>query len=144
MTPVDLLLIDSENVRIYYHKDTNAFDGCPLSENDFKRMDELKERPITEVDKNNIPLPSFKIINHRDVMRDYAKYCLWGKDEIKKKLFNALRYKDDYAKKFFAILKEYNLEEDHKNSFYEYYDSLFDMWTEENGLDFYSKDEKSN
>ena len=23
MTPVDLLLIDSENVRIYYHKDTN-------------------------------------------------------------------------------------------------------------------------
>ena len=27
MTPVDLLLIDSENVRIYYHKDTNAFDG---------------------------------------------------------------------------------------------------------------------
>ena len=91
-TIIDLMLAIKEGCIIFYHKDTNQFDYYPYSQIERKEMSFDKLIPKNDI--NNFRLPSYKEIDHKDIMRFYVKECVEDK-ETGKQFFNMLR-RDEY------------------------------------------------
>lgn len=70
-TVIDWMLAIRENTYIFYHKDTNQFDHCPVSEIQLKKLDSNARIPYKDL--NNYRLPSYEEINHKDIMRFYVR-----------------------------------------------------------------------
>lgn len=66
------------------------------AKNDDRLLPKGVDLPIYE-------LPTYKDMNHKEIMRFYVKECVCEKD-IRKKLFGILR-NDDYMDKFYEALK---------------------------------------
>ena len=101
--------INKEDKNIYYHRDTKVFDRCPLSSIELKNIHNRMHEELTldYKDPNNVRFLKFDEINHKEVMKDFIKFGGIYDKEIRKQLFNALRY-HDYVNKFLAKLKKLN------------------------------------
>lgn len=107
---LDLMFeINRESSSIYYHRDTNIFDCCPLSSIELKNIHNRMHEELTLdfKDLNNVRFLTFDEIDHKEVMKDFIKFGGIYEKEIRKQLFNALRY-HDYVNKFLAKLKKLN------------------------------------
>lgn len=107
---LDLMFeINRESSSIYYHRDTNIFDYRLLSSIELKNIHNRMHEELTldYKDPNNIRFLTFDEIDHKEVMKDFIKFGGIYEKEIRKQLFNALRY-HDYVNKFLAKLKKLN------------------------------------
>lgn len=118
--------INKEDKNIYYHRDTKVFDRCPLSSIELKNIHNRMQEELTldYKDPNNVRFLTFDEINHKEVMKDFIKFGGIYEKEIRKQLFNALRY-HDYVNKFLAKLKELKLYDDFIAHSSDYYNSVF-------------------
>lgn len=83
--------MNNRNVYLFYHKDTNTFDGCPVSAIQLQNLDVNAQLPMK--DENNFRFLTYDEIDHKELMRFYVKECVDDK-EIRKHLFNILRRTD--------------------------------------------------
>ena len=83
-----MLAINNRDRYLFYHKDTNTFDGYPFSAIQLQNLDENAQLPLK--DENNFHFLKYDEIDHKDIMRFYVKECVDDK-EIRKQLFNILR-----------------------------------------------------
>ena len=127
-----MLHIDNSFKLLFYHRDTNVFDGYPISEIQFKTLD--KNARIPEKDENNFRFLSYDEINHKEIMRFYVRECVEDK-EIRKQLFNVLR-RTDYVKPFVEALRSMDLYEDFDMVCGDIYMQMFEEWAERRKLDF--------
>lgn len=104
-TIVELMLAIREGYTIFYHKDTNQFDHYPFSELEKPGISPGKLIPLN--DPNNLRLPSYKEVDHEEIMRFYVREQVEDK-EIRKQLFDILR-RNEYMDAFIAKLHELNL-----------------------------------
>ena len=135
-TILDLMFaINKEDVNLYYHRDTNSFDHCPLSPIEVKNIHTRMHEEITVgyKDPNNVRFLTFKQINHKELMRDFVKSGIVYDKDIKKKLFDSLRY-HDYVEPFIARLKELDYYDDYIDFTICYYEGLFEDWQIENDV----------
>lgn len=132
---IKLMLAVREWRPVFYHKDTNKFDRCPISEIEGRELDFDAKIPIKDL--NNFMLPSYEDINHEDIMRFFVKEAVNDK-EIRKQLFNILR-RHDYIDPFIDKLHEFNLYDDFVISCRSIYFQIFKEWADENELDFKKK-----
>ena len=134
-----MLYMDDRYKMLFYHRDTNVFDGYPVSEIQLKTLDENARIP--EKDENNFRFLSYEEIDHESIMRFYVKECVEDKED-RKRLFNVLRRRD-YVKPFVEALRDMGLYEDFDMVCGDVYRQMFEEWAERNGLDFsYSGGEK--
>ena len=70
-TIIELMLAIRERVTVFYHKDTKQFDYYPISEFERRELNPDTRIPINDV--NNFRLPSYKEINHEEIMRFYVR-----------------------------------------------------------------------
>lgn len=131
-TVIDLMLGIRENYTVFYHKDTNQFDYYPFSELELGKLSKDKRLPYK--DENNIRLPSYKEVDHEELMRFYVRECVEDK-AIRKQLFGILSRKD-YMDAFLDKLHELNLYDDFIDACGDVYIQIFNEWAEKNGLDF--------
>ncbi len=134
---LDLMFeINRESSSIYYHRDTNVFDHRPLSSIELKNIHNRMHEELTldYKDPNNVRFLTFDEIDHKEVMKDFIKFGGIYEKEIRKQLFNALRY-HDYVEPFLAKLKELNLYDDFIAYSSDYYESVFSGWLEENEVE---------
>lgn len=117
---------------LFYHKDTNVFDRCPLSEIQLKNIDPNAKMPLK--DYNNFRFLTYDEINHKDIMGFYVRECVEEK-VIRKQLFNILR-RHDYVDAFLDGLRQYNLYDDFDMICGDIYIQIFNEWTEKNELSF--------
>lgn len=118
-----------------YHKDTDTFDGCPVSAIQMKTLD--RNAKISMKDDNNFPFLSYEEIDHEEIMRFYVREYVEDK-EIRKKLFYILR-RDNYIKPFIEELQKLDLYDDFDMACGDVYEQIFLEWAEKNGLDFRRK-----
>lgn len=130
---VELMLAIKENCVVFYHKDTRSFDYLPFSEEEMKTLSPNRRLLMAE-ERNSIPLPAYREINHREIMSFYVKEFIEDK-ELRKKLFYVLRRKE-YMDAYMNMIREAGLSEDFSEKCMDYYKQIFDEWTEKNGLDF--------
>lgn len=135
MKIMDLLLLIRERTYIYYHKDTNQFDGCPISAREMEHISFDEKIPYKDL--NNIRLPSYEEIDHKDIMSFYVREFVEDK-EIRKQLFYTLR-RSEYIDAFIDKLREFNLYDDFVDACEDIYIQIFEEWAEENELDFKKK-----
>lgn len=124
---LDLMFeINRESSSIYYHRDTNIFDRCPLSSIELKNIHNRMHEELTldYKDFNNVRFLTFEEIDYKEVMKDFIKFGSIYDKEIRKQLLNALRY-HDYVEPFLAKLKELNLYDDFIAHSSDYYESVF-------------------
>ena len=69
-----MLYMDDRYKILFYHRDTNVFDGYPVSEIQLKTLDENAR--ILEKDENNFRFLSYEEIDHESIMRFYVKECV--------------------------------------------------------------------
>lgn len=134
-TIIDLLLAVRERSAIFYHKDTKQFDYSPVSKRELENLS-FDER-ISDGDRNSIMLPSYKDIDHKEIMRFFARECVDDKVS-RKQLFDILRrheYMDEYLEK----LHELDLYDDFVNACGDIYIQIFEEWADKNNLDFKKK-----
>lgn len=132
-TVMEIMLIIKNSWRnLYYHKDTNTFDGYPVSAIQMQHLDKNAKLPVK--DDNNFPFLTYEEIDHKDIMRFYVRECVEDK-EMRKQLFNVLR-RDDYVDAFIEKLHELNLYDDFEMVCGDVYDQIFLDWAERNGLNF--------
>lgn len=131
-TIIELMLEIRESCIIFYHKDSNQFDCYPFSEFEMKKLSPNKRLPIN--DRNNFRLPSYKDINHEEIMRFYVREYVDEK-EIRKQLFGILSRKE-YMAAFLDKLRELNLYDDFIDTCGDIYIQIFEEWAEKNDLDF--------
>lgn len=127
-----MLLINKWDVYCYYHKDTNIFDGLPVSEIELKNLDPNARIPMK--DENNFRFLTYEEINHKDIMSFYVKECVVDK-EIRKQLFYILR-RDDYVDAYIEALRKLDLYDDFEMVCGDVYYQIFNEWAEKNGLCF--------
>ena len=127
-----MLAIKRWNTVIFYHKDTNTFDGLPFSSIEEEDLDMNAVIPIK--DYNNFLLPSYEEINHKDIMSFYVKECVEDK-AIRKQLFDILR-RHDFVDAFVEALHKLNLYEDFDVVCGDIYNQIFLEWAEKNELKF--------
>lgn len=131
-TIIDLMLAIRERTVIFYHKDTNQFDGYPFSEIEAKKLNPQSRLPLH--DTNNFRLPSYEEINHKEIMRFFVRECVEDQ-ECRRQLFNTLRrmnYMDPYMDK----LRELDLYDDFIDACGDIYIQIFQEWADKNGLKF--------
>lgn len=131
-TVIDLLLAVRERRIIFYHKDTNCFDGYPISEIEMENIS--PDALITDEDFNNFRLPSYEEIDHEGIMRFYVKEFVDDK-VIRKQLFDTLK-RNDYMDPFLDKLRELDLYDDFVDACGSIYYQIFEEWADKNGLDF--------
>ncbi|MCM1025624.1 MAG: hypothetical protein NC432_04275 [Roseburia sp.] len=131
VTVMDLLLAVRENSPIYYHKDLKVYDRFAYSRGE--ELDFNALLPI-EDDGNTIELPSYKEIDHEEIMRFYVREFVEEK-EIRKQLFSILR-RIDYIDAFLEKLRELDLYEDFTETCGDIYIQIFSEWAEKNHLSF--------
>ena len=129
---IDLMLAIRENSAVFYHRDTNEFDGLPFSAIEMKTLDSNARLPMH--DENNFRLPSYQDVNHEDIMRFYVRECVEDK-AIRKKLFHTLQRKN-YMEPFLTELRELNLYDDFIDICGDIYIQIFEEWAEKNRLNF--------
>ena len=127
-----MLKINNRDAYLFYHKDTNIFDGCPVSATELQNLDMNAQLPM--IDENNYRFLTYDEINHKDIMRFYVKECVDDK-EIRKQLFDILRNRD-YVDSFIEELHGLNLYDDFEMVCGDIYVQLFFEWAKKNGLDF--------
>ena len=103
-----MMLSLRKNSCIFYHKDTNEFDYCPVSRKELERLSPDARLPV--IDRNNYRFPSYEEIDHKDIMRFYTKEYVEDK-EIRSILFNILR-RFDYMDAYLDKLRELDLYQD--------------------------------
>lgn len=134
-TIVDLMLSIRERTVIFYHKDTNQFDYNPFSALEWENI--TAETRLPKKDTNNIRLPSYEEIDHKEIMsfyvREYVEYR-----EYRKQLFGILRRKE-YIDAYVEKLHELNLYDDFIDACGSIYVQIFEEWADKNGLDFRKK-----
>lgn len=131
-TVIDLMLLIREHTTIFYHKDTNQFDYCPVSAIEMENLS-LDAR-IPYEDTNNFRLPSYEEIDHKGLMRFFVKECVYDQ-QIRKQLFDILR-RYDFIDAYIEKLYELDLYEDFVNVCGDIYYQIFDEWAEKYGLVF--------
>lgn len=132
-TIIELMLKTSnQNALCFYHKDTNTFDGWPVSAIQMQNLDPNERLPLK--DENNFRFLTYDEIDHKDIMRSYVKDCVEDK-EIRKRLFNILR-NHDYVETFIEELRELNLYDEFEMACGDIYRQLFFKWAEKNELKF--------
>lgn len=130
-TIIEMMLAIRERKPVFYHKDTKQFDRLPYSK---------AENPSPDVklsignDRNNVMLPTYEKIDHKDIMRFYARECVEDK-EIRRQLFDILKRKD-YMDMYLDKLHELDLYDDFVDACGDVYIQIFDEWAKENDLDF--------
>lgn len=127
-----ILTINNRNALLFYHKDTNTFNRCPVSAIELQTLDKDACLPIK--DENNYRFLTYDEIDHKDIMRFYVREYVENKD-IRKQLFDILR-RSDYVDTFIERLYELNLYEDFEMACGDVYEQLFSEWAEKNGLNF--------
>lgn len=127
-----MLAINNRNAYLFYHKDTNTFDGYPVSAIQLQNLDKNARLPVK--DENNFRFLTYDEIDHKDIMRFYVKECVDDK-EIRKQLFNILR-RYDYIESFIEKLNELSLYDEFEMVCGDIYEQLFFEWTEKNELKF--------
>lgn len=133
MSTIIELMLEVRNRRsIFYHKETNQFDYSPVSERELENV--CFDKLIPYVDTNNIRLPSYEEIDHKDIMRFFVRECVEDKD-IRKQLFGILR-RDEYMDAYLEKLYELNLYDDFVDACGDIYIQIFKDWADKNGLDF--------
>lgn len=142
-TIVELMLNIRERKPVYYHRDTNRFDHSPISQLERKRFKEdttgerYRERISFDEDRNNICLPSYEEIDHKDLMRFFVRECV-DDQEIRKQLFSILR-RTEYIDAFIEKIKELNLYMSFVYAAGDVYVQIFEEWADKYGLDFSAK-----
>ena len=132
-TIIELMLKTSnQNALCFYHKDTNTFDGWPVSAIQMQNLDPNERLPLK--DENNFRFLTYDEINHKDIMGFFVKECVEDK-EIRKRLFNILR-KHNYVEPFIEELRELNLYDEFEMACGDIYRQLFFEWAEKNELNF--------
>ena len=132
-TIIELMLKTSnQNALCFYHKDTDTFDGWPVSAIQMQNLDPNERLPLK--DENNFRFITYDEIDHKDIMRSYVKDCVEDK-EIRKRLFNILR-NHDYVETFIEELRELNLYDEFEMACGDIYRQLFFKWAEKNELKF--------
>lgn len=129
---IDLMLLIRRNTFIFYHKDTKQFDSCPISALEWEKISPNAQIPYEDL--NNIKLPSYEEINHKEIMRFFVRECVDDK-ECRKQLFNILR-RDEYMDAYMEKLREMNLYDDFIDACGDVYIQIFEEWAEKNNLDF--------
>lgn len=127
-----MLAINKWNAYLFYHKDTNTFDGYPVSAIQLQTLDENARLPMK--DENNFRFLTYDEINHKDIMRFYVKECVDDK-EIRKQLFNILR-RSDYIEFFIEKLNELSLYDEFEIVCGDIYYQIFYEWAGKNDLKF--------
>ena len=78
-TIIELMLKTSnQNALCFYHKDTNTFDGWPVSAIQMQNLDPNERLPLK--DENNFRFLTYDEIDHKDIMRSYVKDCVEDKE----------------------------------------------------------------
>ena len=132
---MDLLLLIRERTYIYYHKDTKEFDGWPISAREMEHISYDEKIPYKDL--NNIRLPSYEEIDHKEIMSFFVREFVEDKD-VRKQLFYTLR-RNEYIDAFIDKLREFNLYDDFVDACEDIYIQIFEEWAEENELDFKKK-----
>lgn len=136
MNPIiDLLLAIRDNHIMFYHKDTNQFDFCPISELEMEKLDLNAKIPY--IDSNNLRLPSSGEINHKDIMSFYVREYVEDK-AVRKQLFGILR-RHEYMDAYLEKLRELDLFDDFIDACGDIYYEIFEKWAKKNGLNFKTK-----
>ncbi|MDO5423340.1 MAG: hypothetical protein Q4F41_06395 [Eubacteriales bacterium] len=133
MKIMDLMLLIRKYTTIFYHKDTNEFDYYPISAIEQKKLSPDARLPYE--DTNNFRLPSYEDINHKEIMRFFARECV-DDPAFRKQLFNTLR-RTEYMDAYLEKLHELNLYEDFEDACGDIYFQIFKEWADKNGLDFW-------
>lgn len=130
-TIIEVMLAIRDRSPVFYHKDTKQFDRLPYS-----KLEKLDPNELLTMggDRNNIMLPTYDEIDHREIMRFYVRECVEDK-EIRRQLFNILR-RGDYMDAYLDKLHELDLYEDFVDVCGDVYIQIFDEWAKENDLDF--------
>lgn len=133
---VELMLLVKDGHDMYYHKDMNCFDYCPISE--IERKDiienwELYQNMKIGENRNNVRL-SHDDVNHKEIMSFYVKECVEDK-EIRKQLFYILR-RHNFVDAFLSKLRELDLYDDFDMVCGDIYIEIFEEWKEKNHLTF--------
>lgn len=131
-TIIDLMLSIRKNQDIFYHKDTNVFDYCPISS--IQRENISSDAKIPYVDTNNFKLPSYEEVNHKDVMRFFVKEGV-DDQEVRKQFFYILR-RYDYIDAYIEKLQELDLYDEFIEVCGDIYIQIFEEWAEKHGLNF--------
>lgn len=132
-TIIEIMLeVKNSNTKFFYHKDTNIFDGYPVSAIQLQTLD-MNAR-IPKKDDNNFRFLTYDEIDHKNIMRFYVKECVEDK-EIRKQLFDILR-RHDFMDAFLERLRKLNLYDDFEMVCGDVYIQLFFDWAEKNGLKF--------
>ena len=139
ITPMELLLHVRKHQMIWYHKDTKSFDHLSMSAEKIEYMlnhqDEAARTPMGDgKDAEDIPLPNYEQINHKEIMSFYVREFVEDK-ESRKQLFNILR-RGDYMDAFLNRLQELNLYDDFKDAVESIYDDIFAEWVRDHDLSF--------
>lgn len=127
-----MLGIKKQGAYLFYHKDTNIFDRCPVSAIQLQNLDMNAQLPMK--DENNFCFLTYDEIDHKDIMRFYVKEYVDDK-EMRKKLFNILR-NSNYVDAFIEGLRELNLYDEFEMICGDIYVQLFFEWADKNGLSF--------
>ncbi len=130
-TIIDLMLAIRREQPIYYHKDTKRFDRFPFTQIEGEEID--FDELISINDTDNIRLPSYSEINHKEIMRFYVRECVPNK-EIRKQLFDILR-RYEYIDAYIEKLHELNLYDDFTDVCEDIYIQILKEWSDENDLD---------
>lgn len=135
MTITELFLyIHRGDVYLYYDVFDNCITNMSINKKERDRVVSLANKNIYVNDvKDNIMLPTFSQINHKEIMRFFVRECVYEK-EIRKVLFDILR-RDEFVKLFVEKLKEldlYDLFDDCCGSIY--YDILTE-WADSHSID---------
>ena len=129
---IDLMMAIRKGRPVYYHKDTNQFDFWPYSELELGKLKENKLIPYENT--NDIKLPTYEEIDHKEIMRFYVREFVEDKT-IRKQLFDILR-RDDYIDAYLEKLRELELFDDFTDACGDIYYQIFEEWCEKNELEF--------
>lgn len=127
-----MLAINNRDTCLFYHKDTNNFDGLPVSSIQLQNLHMNAQLPMN--DENNFRFLTYDEIDHKDIMKFYVKECVDDK-EIRKRLFNILR-RNNYVDSFIEELRELDLYDDFEMACGECYEQMFLDWAKRKGLNY--------
>lgn len=128
-TVADILMLTHESQCFFIKTDTmeivNPFDHLKKYLPKNPTEEDYKKLPSKE-SLNIYPMPSYEFIEHKNIMREFAKN-IYDDKKVRQELFYILR-NYDYMDKFYDCLKKNNLYEDYKNYASDYYNFVFMEW----------------
>lgn len=128
---IELMLAIRKDSVLFYHRDTKSVDEWPFSPKEMEHLSPERQLPLE--DKNNIRLPSYKEVDHKEIMGFYVREFVEDK-ERRKTLFNILR-RNEYIDAFIDKLHELELYEDFIDTCGDIYMQKFCEWKEKNNIE---------